>query len=171
MINSLDHLSLSLRFSFLYYIRLPAALARPQVFIYTANFDMVCGALGVERMYYNLPWAGQRAWQAAPRQIWSSPLPGNQSMYRYAGGDPYPLSLSRICTLGCIFSCISFFSFRFSPRRYLSFPSILFVCCFLGNDIFSVSTTSMRFDVLFPIHSGYVRQIAGFNVTEVRLVG
>ena len=48
------------------------------------------GALGVERMYYNLKWAGQRAWQQVPRQIWSSPLPGNQSMYRCGGPSRIP---------------------------------------------------------------------------------
>jgi carboxypeptidase C (cathepsin A) len=63
---------------------MPTLLENYRVFIYNGNFDMVCGALGVERIYYNLEWAGQAAWQNASRSIWTTPL-DNKGNFMYSG--------------------------------------------------------------------------------------
>ena len=61
---------------------MPPLLERYRVFIYTGNFDLVCGALGVENMYLNLSWKGQAAWHAAARTIWQTPL---GDAFQYSG--------------------------------------------------------------------------------------
>jgi hypothetical protein len=103
-----------------------------QVFIYNGNFDMVCGSLGVETMYYQLQWAGQKAWQSASRQIWQSPI-DNHGNLMYSG-----------CMCGED-SCRNAWI-----QIKLCFVTTMYSCALLSSD---------------------VRQLEGFNVTQIIVAG
>lgn len=65
--------------------QMPLLMQTYRVFIYNGNFDLLCGALGVEKMYFDLDWSGQAAWRNASRAVWQTPLGADGARVRNSG--------------------------------------------------------------------------------------
>ena len=44
-----------------------------RILMYTGNFDMSCGFVGTERIFYDLDWKDQSKWQDLDRKVWVLP--------------------------------------------------------------------------------------------------
>jgi len=49
---------------------LPTLLENYRALVYSGQFDLICNSLGTEKLYWNLEWSGQLAYQSAARKPW-----------------------------------------------------------------------------------------------------